>query len=71
MNAPVLERLRTDNDRLRDALRLIRDLADAQRLVDVGRIARAALVSCEPENPGLRPCELTTGPYTYSSSSAP
>lgn len=60
MNNPsVLDRLRTDNERLRDALRLIRDLADAQRLLDVGRIARAALISAEPENPGLRPCELT------------
>ena len=55
----MLDRLRTDNERMREALRLIRDLADAQRLVDVGRLARAALVACEPANPGLRPCQLT------------
>ncbi|HEY2250927.1 MAG TPA: hypothetical protein VGH74_07685 [Planctomycetaceae bacterium] len=61
MNAAALERLQRDNERLREALRLIRDLADTQRLVDVGRIARAALISAEPENPGLRPCGLTNG----------
>jgi len=60
MNTDVLERLRADNERLRDALRLLRDLADRQRLTDVGRIARSALISAEPANPGLRSVDLTS-----------
>jgi hypothetical protein len=61
MTPDAIDRLRRDNERLRIALRLLRDLADQQQLPDVGRIARSALISAEPENPGLRPCILTNG----------
>ncbi|WP_322092795.1 hypothetical protein [Paraburkholderia bannensis] len=49
--------LQHDNDRLRDALQIIAEIAatssDPKSMPNIGRIARAALVGATPANPTL------------------
>jgi hypothetical protein len=58
-NDVIRHHVMTDNERLREALRTIRDLAEEGRLTphtmaNIGRIARAALIQAAPENLTLR-----------------
>ncbi|WP_156132359.1 hypothetical protein [Paraburkholderia terrae] len=62
----IRHHLANDNERMREALRLIADVCDGQPGNDltryVARIARSALVSAVPENEALRnPAQPTEG----------
>ncbi|WP_250477620.1 hypothetical protein [Caballeronia sp. INML1] len=62
----IRHHLANDNERLRDALRLIVDMCNSQPDNEmnryIARIARAALVSAVPENQTLRnPAQPTEG----------
>lgn len=62
-------RLVVDNERLREALRTIEAIASAtdsaNSMRNIARIARAALVSAEVENPTLRPLGAVELPSSY------
>jgi hypothetical protein len=49
----MIDELNHDNERLREALRLIAALAERERLHDIARLARNALVSAARANPSL------------------
>lgn len=62
----IRHHLVSDNDRLRDALRLIVELAENSESIETlrncARIARTALVAAVPENEALRnPAQPTKG----------
>jgi hypothetical protein len=65
----IRHHLANDNERLRDALRLIADMSagqpDNEMTRHIARIARTALVSAVPENEALRnPAQPTEGEPT-------
>jgi hypothetical protein len=59
------QQLAHENDRMREALRLIADIAEhstsAMSMTDVARLARAALVASPRENTDLRHPEKNLG----------
>jgi hypothetical protein len=56
----MTDELNHDNERLREALRLIAVMAERDRLHDIARLARNALVSATRANPSLRNPEGVT-----------
>lgn len=62
-------RLAADNERLREALRTIEAIASAtdsaNSMRHIAKLARAALVSAEVENPTLRPLGAVELPSSY------
>jgi hypothetical protein len=54
--------IENDNERLREALRVIADISEGNIDMRIAKIARAALVSAAPENEALRnPAQFTEG----------